>query len=223
MIIPSSKYPSQIDTTDPTNYPRGKARNVTASGDGTGTPFERDWINDWFGFQQAAIVAAGITPSGTPDTAVVSELLSALRTIIVQRPFARYVASGTKNNPTPFTLAASLTVAPPGLSWILASDAVQVPVAGKYRVAYAGQFSQTVSATNPSIIGASVLVGGATTGVGGNSQTLRYSATTGDVLMLNMETAVTITTPASQQISLAPLSGLTNILASANLIIEQIG
>lgn len=31
MIIPSSKYPSQIDI-DP-NYPQGKARNVNASGD----------------------------------------------------------------------------------------------------------------------------------------------------------------------------------------------
>jgi len=32
MIIPSSKYPGQIDTSDATNYPQGKARNVVATG-----------------------------------------------------------------------------------------------------------------------------------------------------------------------------------------------
>lgn len=77
MIIPSAKYPTQTDV-DLTHYPQGKARNVTASGDHTGTPLEKDWLNDWFGFQQAAVLAGGVTPSGSPDTATASDVLNAV-------------------------------------------------------------------------------------------------------------------------------------------------
>lgn len=80
-LVPKDKYPSQIDTSDPA-YPHGKARNVGSPGDGTGTPWEEDLVNDVFGFQQALLDAASITPSGTPDKVGACQYLDALNVII---------------------------------------------------------------------------------------------------------------------------------------------
>ena len=79
-INPSAKY-ANIDTTDPA-YPLGKARNVVVKDDGTGTPFDKDWLNDLFGFQQALLAEAGISATGTPDTATASQYLDAIQAII---------------------------------------------------------------------------------------------------------------------------------------------
>lgn len=77
-INPSTRYPGQVDTSDPTGYPYGKGKNITVPGDGTGTPWERDVISDIWGFFQAALDAAGITPSGTPDKVNASQVLDAI-------------------------------------------------------------------------------------------------------------------------------------------------
>lgn len=73
-----ARYPGQVSTTDP-NYPQGKARNRTTPGDGSGTPFEADMLNDIWGFLQSLIQQSGITPSGSPDHANVSQLAEAIR------------------------------------------------------------------------------------------------------------------------------------------------
>jgi hypothetical protein len=78
-LDPSAAYPGQVDTTDPTGYPWGKAKNVGSIGDGTGTPLERLWVSDVFGFQQALLKASGLTPSGTPDKVGASQYLDAVR------------------------------------------------------------------------------------------------------------------------------------------------
>lgn len=75
------RYAGQLAATDPGGYPYGKAQNVTVEGDGTGTPFEADLLNDILGLQQALLVAAGITPSGVPDKANASQYLTAIRWI----------------------------------------------------------------------------------------------------------------------------------------------
>lgn len=72
-----ARYPGQLATTDPTGYPYGMAQNVTTEGDGTGTPFEADLLNDLLGLEQALLKAADITPSGTPDSATASQYLLA--------------------------------------------------------------------------------------------------------------------------------------------------
>lgn len=77
-IIPSTDYSGQIDTSDSTGYPHGKAQNVTVAGDGTGTPLEQDWVNDLWGFLQALLDRAGITPSGNPDKVGTSDYLDSL-------------------------------------------------------------------------------------------------------------------------------------------------
>jgi hypothetical protein len=76
-IDPSAEYPGQVVTGDP-GYPFGKARNVTVSGDGTGTPWEQRLANDILGFQQALLAAAGVTPSGVSDKVGASDYLDAL-------------------------------------------------------------------------------------------------------------------------------------------------
>lgn len=83
-LVPSARYPSQIDID--AAYPQGKARNSGAFQDGTGTPLEKDWVNDLFGFEQALLDEAGITPSGTPDAVGASDYLDAINVLAVDRP-----------------------------------------------------------------------------------------------------------------------------------------
>ena len=65
------------------NYPYGQGRNITTSGDGTGTPFEAAWFNDVQGFLQAILTAGRIVPNGTPDNARSSQYLTALRALFL--------------------------------------------------------------------------------------------------------------------------------------------
>jgi len=80
-LILKDRYPSKVDTTDAA-YPQGKAQNITTTLDGTGTPWEKDLVNDIMGLQQAIYKEAGITPSGTPDTADVSQQLEGIKKIV---------------------------------------------------------------------------------------------------------------------------------------------
>lgn len=76
-LIPENRYPGK--TTPATgDYPYGSAKNVALPGDGTGTPWEKDIVNDLFGFQQAILTRGAVVPSGTPDTADASQYLQAL-------------------------------------------------------------------------------------------------------------------------------------------------
>jgi len=88
-IKPDSLFTGKIAAAS-TDYPLGSARNVTTPGDGTGTPFLADLVNDIFGFQQALLAEAGITPSESPDTAVASQYLGSLRALL-----APFIASTT--------------------------------------------------------------------------------------------------------------------------------
>ena len=94
-IIPSSKYSGQITTGD-AGYPLGKAKNVTVAGDGTGTPLEADWVNDIWGLLQGILSSAGVTASGSPDNAVASQYLGALKQILVPAYFDNIPDTYTK-------------------------------------------------------------------------------------------------------------------------------
>jgi hypothetical protein len=93
-IAPKDEFPGQTIASDP-DYPHGKARNVLVSGDGTGTPWEERITNDIFGFQQALLEAANITPSGDPDTANASQYLEALAIIRAAHLASGFTAGGT--------------------------------------------------------------------------------------------------------------------------------
>jgi hypothetical protein len=70
-IRPVIAYPAQ--TSIQTGYPHGKAQNIVVADDGTGTPFEKLWLNDLWGFLQALLVKDGIAPSGSADDSSVSQ------------------------------------------------------------------------------------------------------------------------------------------------------
>lgn len=76
-VDPSTVYPSNVDPPEP-DYPWGKARNVITPGDYSGTPWEAAFVNDLFGFFQAILTEAGLTPSGISDTARDSQFLRGL-------------------------------------------------------------------------------------------------------------------------------------------------
>lgn len=80
-IIISTQYPGKTNAPSAA-YPQGSARNVTISGDGTGTPWEQQLVNDVLGFLQALLLEGGITPSGSPDTALASDYLDGLKVAI---------------------------------------------------------------------------------------------------------------------------------------------
>jgi len=77
-LNPYVKWPTKI-TAPSAAYPYGSAQNITVPGDGTGTPWDEDLVNDIFGFQQELLDKAGITPSGDPDEVDDSEYFQAMR------------------------------------------------------------------------------------------------------------------------------------------------
>lgn len=83
-INPNSAFPGKTAGTSPA-YPYGRARNVTAPGDGTGTPLDQLWLNDWFGFQQQMLSEAGITPSGAPDEVGASQMRQAFEALFASK------------------------------------------------------------------------------------------------------------------------------------------
>lgn len=86
-ISPKDRYPGQVDVSDLASYPEGAARNITVPGDGTGTPWEQDLVNDIFGFQQSLLAFAGATPTGVPDKVGASQYMDALALVIDQHGF----------------------------------------------------------------------------------------------------------------------------------------
>jgi hypothetical protein len=80
-LNPKETYGGQVQISDPT-YPYGKARNKTTVGDTNGTPLERQWVNDLWGWQQALLAQADLDPSGTPDKVGASQYLQAIQRII---------------------------------------------------------------------------------------------------------------------------------------------
>jgi len=77
-INPESQYPGKIAPSD-ADYPYGSARNISAPGDGTGTPWEAAIVNDVLGFQQEMLSQANLVPSGSPEKVNASQYLQALR------------------------------------------------------------------------------------------------------------------------------------------------
>ena len=70
------------DAVAPTiDYPLGSIKNDSVPGADDGTPLEKDWGNNIEGFHQALMAEAALTASGTPDTAVASQLLEAVKIV----------------------------------------------------------------------------------------------------------------------------------------------
>ena len=78
MIDLNASFPTRSLAPDE-NYQNGSARNVTTSGDGTGTPWTTSLINDVQGFFQRVTAMAGITASNNSETALVSQVFDGIR------------------------------------------------------------------------------------------------------------------------------------------------
>ncbi len=63
-------------------WPFGEPRNVTAPGDGTGTPWREDLGKDLIGFAHFLALEGGITPNNVSDTALASQIVEGLKAII---------------------------------------------------------------------------------------------------------------------------------------------
>ena len=83
-IILASVYPGRVNPATGA-YPQGEVRNETVLGSGDGTPYDEVWFRDISGFFQKIILDAGITPSGVADTALVSDYLTGLQSILESR------------------------------------------------------------------------------------------------------------------------------------------
>ena len=70
-LRPTDEY---VNTTAPdADYPDGSAKNEVSAGSLDGTPWEKAGIDDLYGFQQTLTNAAGIVPSGNPETVNASQ------------------------------------------------------------------------------------------------------------------------------------------------------
>jgi len=77
------QYPGQVGAPD-TAYPEGIPRNVTSPGGGDGTPWEEALLKDMQGFFQgllAQVPAGAVTPSGSPDTVLISQYIDSMKLI----------------------------------------------------------------------------------------------------------------------------------------------
>lgn len=75
-LVISTEYSNA--TAPDANYPQGSFKNSTTDTSRDGTPLEKAWPNDIYGFLQAILAAAAVTPSGAPDTALASDYLDGL-------------------------------------------------------------------------------------------------------------------------------------------------
>lgn len=96
-IIPSSEFPGKIDNSDLLNYPYGKARNITTPGDGTGTPWVANLLNDLFGMQQKILDFHSVTPNGVPETIQVSQYFDVLLAMMEIRFNQKLMPSALQN------------------------------------------------------------------------------------------------------------------------------
>lgn len=105
MINLAALYPSRTTAPDD-DYPSGGAQDISAPGDGTGTPWTAAVLNDINGFHQALVAAAGITVSGSPETVPASQLLEALLQIQTYASITAFGADPALADNTAFIQAA---------------------------------------------------------------------------------------------------------------------
>lgn len=77
----NTRYPGRFDAPTAAR-PQGAFKNRTAPGAKDGSYLERDWANDWDGFFGSLLRSAGLTPNGTPDTALASQYFDALKFLL---------------------------------------------------------------------------------------------------------------------------------------------
>lgn len=209
-LILKDTYPSQTDDTDP-DYPHGKARNATAVGDGTGFPLERRWVNDLYGFLQALLDEGSVTPSGSPDTATVSQYLEALDELYYRKTatdgqISAAVSTRVTASSAFYTVETAASGSHQNLTLISASSGfsinggnrVEAP-AGTYSVTWSAPMVTSSTGSNPTVesiltVGASIHTTSTRQRSGSSAATEAYTGET---------TRVVIATPGTDLIGVA--------------------
>lgn len=88
-LFPSQANPPSLE------FPFGSARNVSVQGATDGTPYDEALINDYQGFFQKLLSAAGFTPNGQVETALASQYFDAMRAVQGVPGFVDYFAGVT--------------------------------------------------------------------------------------------------------------------------------
>jgi hypothetical protein len=114
------RYPAQV-LGGGADYPFGQARNVTVPGDGTGTPFEADLLNDWLGFFQSILLFSGIGPNFAPDSCSNHQYLDAIR-YLATHPVSDIVAGGIGADHITLTGSGTFFGGTPGAGFNLLAD-----------------------------------------------------------------------------------------------------
>lgn len=83
-------YPGK--TTVDGNNPKGTFKNRTSDILKDGTPFERQWASDVWGFLSHVLNQASITPDGSEENESVSQIFSASRILFIPK---QYLGDGT--------------------------------------------------------------------------------------------------------------------------------
>ena len=163
-ISPKDTYnANQIDASDPTNYPEGKAKNISAIGNTDGTPYEEKIVNDIFGFQQNLLQATGQTPDGNPETAQASQYVEACRRL-------SSIQTVVFNTPGPFTWKIP--------EWLTPAHKIKISICGGGGGGGGSYLTTNTSVIygngNPSVVGAG--------GGGGGSGNYKEIVLTGTIL-----------------------------------------
>jgi hypothetical protein len=91
-IRPEDEYTNATPAS--ASYPQGSFKNESVAGLLDGTPFEKAWPNDIFGFLQKVLDVASISPSGAPDTVLSSDYYNAMAAIFFNNKFRTVSISG---------------------------------------------------------------------------------------------------------------------------------
>jgi len=91
----NERYPGRFS--NPTAaHPLGAFKNRTAPNAQDGSYLEQDWANDIASLHEAILVAANVTPNGQVDTAISSQVWTALQSLVVLKS---QVGNGTNQVP----------------------------------------------------------------------------------------------------------------------------
>lgn len=160
MINLNNAYPSNSNAPDG-NYPYGSARNVTTSGDNTGTPFIANLQNDIIGLQQFLLNEAAIIPNNTSDNATTSQQFEAMWKIFNLRTLTKnltanadYTLTAKENLKNIITITDTGTVLTTGRNIII--DSV-----GRF-IVFKNATTKTLTVKTASGLGVPVIAGATT-------------------------------------------------------------
>jgi hypothetical protein len=232
---PIIMYPLQVASGDP-GYPHGKAQNVTVPGDGTGTPLEQGLVNELFGFQQALLDEAGITPNGAPEQVGASQYVDAVKAVADERATGLFDERVSNIEDTLYFYAAFGVVDAArdnGGTWALntiydsdnnfdvSGNAVRVPSTGRYEVTISGHVKSSDS-TADVVLDIWVAVNGSHSSPAFVVTAARPGSSTGQRSSFSRTFLLRITDPAHQRLSVQ--SGTNGAsLQDTQLIIRRVG